>query len=96
MAACAHGLCAAIGGGACSVAALRSRGCTPGQLAATTDPAILDEVERIVPAAAAGDRAAAIRLAQIVRREALDGRNLLGQVRAEELACADALARLIG
>ena|GEM_PF-4238921 len=41
------------------------------------------------------DRDAAVRLAQIVRREALDDRNVLAAVRREDLDFADALASLV-
>jgi hypothetical protein len=41
------------------------------------------------------DRAAAIRLAAIIRREARDDRNLLVQLRDEEPELAPALERLI-
>lgn len=43
---------------------------------------------------AAPDRAAAIRIAALVRREAMAGRNLLARVRADEPELAPALERL--
>lgn len=88
---CRHPLCATIGG-ACSIAVTRSRGCRPNILAAEPSPEILDEVRTLL---ATLDRASAVRLAQIIRREALDERNLLGYARAEELDFADALARVL-
>lgn len=88
---CAHPLCKTIGG-ACSLAVTRSRGCRPNIVAADPAPEILDEVRTLL---ASLDRAAAVRLAQIIRREALDERNLLAYARSEELDFADALARVL-
>ncbi len=95
---CGHLLCELIGG-PCSLATGRSRGCRPNLGARTVAPAILDEVRALLavidpdvrdePA-----RTAAIRLAGIVRREAMDDRPLLAQVRIEEPELAPALARL--
>ncbi|CAN5448127.1 hypothetical protein BH11MYX1_BH11MYX1_24860 [soil metagenome] len=56
---------------------------------------LLDEVRTLVAAIAKGERAAAVRLAQIVRREALDDRNVLAAARRDELDFADALASLV-
>ncbi len=89
--ACKHALCAMIGG-ACSITITRSRGCRPNVTAREVAPEVLDEVRGLL---ANLDRAAAVRLAQIVRREALDDRNLVALVRADELDFADALARLV-
>jgi hypothetical protein len=99
VAACGHALCELIDG-TCSIAIHRSRGCRPnvssrsvapevfeevGALLAVIDPAVRDE--RV--------RTAAIRLAAIVRREALDDRQLLAHVRVEEPELAPALERLL-
>lgn len=95
MSACRHRLCELLGG-PCSLAAARSRGCRPNQVRAL-DPAIFDELRALVAAVEAGgafDRAAAVQLADRVRRAALEGRNLVALVRAEELDFADAFARL--
>src|SRR5262245_55895036 len=92
---CRHPLCEVIGG-ACSLATNRSRGCTPGIAAKTVAPEVFDEVGALVaiidplfssPDPAVRDervRAAAARLAQIIRREALDNRNLVALARDEE------------
>jgi hypothetical protein len=93
--ACGHPLCALIGG-ACSVAVARSRGCRPNLTAREVAPAVVDEVRRLVAAIGRdGDRAAAVRLAQILRREALDDRNLVAIARADDLDFAAALADLV-
>jgi len=92
--ACAHRLCGLIGG-ACSIAITRSRGCRPNITSPETAPALLDEVRTLIAAIEICDRDAAVRLAQIVRREALDDRNVLAAVRREDLDFADALASLV-
>ena len=91
--ACEHPLCALIGG-ACSLVITRSRGCRPNVNSREVAPAVIDEVRGLLPAIETGDRDAAVRLAQIIRREALDDRNLVALVRADELEFADALIRL--
>ena len=95
---CGHLLCELIGG-PCSLAIQRSRGCRPNITARDVDPAIFDEVREllaVIDPEAVDDRvrAAATRLAAIVRREALDGRQLLAHVRIEEPELAPALERL--
>lgn len=92
--ACRHRLCALIGG-ACSIVITRSRGCRPNITSPETSSALLDEVRTLIVAIEEGDRAAAVRLAQIVRREALDDRNVLAVARRDELDFADALASLV-
>jgi hypothetical protein len=92
---CGHGLCALIGGG-CSIVIVRTRGCRRNVNAHETSPEVLDEVRTLIARIGADrDREAAVRLAQIVRREALDDRNLLAIARGDELDFADALAALV-
>jgi len=55
-------------------------------------PEVLDEVRGLL--ANIEEREAAVRLAQLVRREALDDRNLVAFARGEELDFADQLAAL--
>ena len=90
---CGHRLCELIGG-ACSIASGRSRGCTPGIAPKTVAPEVFDEVRALLAAIDHGDRAAAIRLAEIVRREARDDRNLVVHARSDEPELAPALERL--
>jgi hypothetical protein len=92
--ACRHRLCDLIGG-ACSIVITRSRGCRPNLTSPETSSTLLDEVRTLILAIEEGDRAAAVRLAQIVRREALDDRNVLAAARRDELDFADALASLV-
>jgi hypothetical protein len=97
-AACGHLLCDLIGG-TCSLATGRSRGCRPNLTAREVAPEILDEVRALLAAIEPSSldergRAAAVRLAQIVRREALDDRNLVAIALGDELEFAPALARL--
>jgi hypothetical protein len=92
--ACRHRLCGLIGG-ACSIVITRSRGCRPNITSPETSSELLDEVRTLIVAIEEGDRAAAVRLAQIVRREALDDRNVLAVARRDELDFADALASLV-
>jgi hypothetical protein len=94
MAACGHPLCEQIGG-ACSLATARSRGCRPVIAARTTSPEVFAEVRVVLAAIETGSRAAAVRLAEIIRREALDERYLLAQARIEEPELAPALERLV-
>lgn len=76
-----HPLCELIGG-ACSIAVQRSRGCRPNITAKSVAGEIFDEVRALL--AALPDREAAVRLAQIIRREAMDGRQLLAHARDDE------------
>lgn len=85
---CSHPLCALIGG-ACSITVVRSRGCTP-MLGERAEPDY-DELRALLDAP---DRAAAIRIAELVRREALAGGSLLARVRVDEPELAPELARL--
>ena len=90
--ACGHLLCELIGD-ACSITIQRSRGCRPNITARNVAEAIFDEVRALLPVVET-DRDAAIRLAAIIRREALDGRQLLAHVRNDEPELAPALERL--
>ena len=92
--ACRHPLCALIGGG-CSLAAGVSRGCRAGpRPERAIAPEVIDRVGALLvaldPARPAGPdgaarQAAAIELAQLIRREARADRNLLVLARTEEL-----------
>ena len=92
---CGHPLCELIGTG-CSLATNRSRGCRPQLAAREVAPEVFVEVRALVAAIARdAERAgAATRLAQIIRREALDDRNLVVLARDEDPELAAALARL--
>jgi hypothetical protein len=84
----------------CSLAFQRSRGCTPGTFAKDVAPAILEEVRTLLGAIDPDARtdegkAAAVRLAQIVRREAMEERNLQAQVRDDDAELGKQLARLL-
>jgi hypothetical protein len=99
MASCGHPICELIGDAACSIASGKSRGCRP-NLAANVDPELVDTVRTLLAALAATDdpdarRAAAVRIAQLVRREAREDRQLLALVRDEEPELAPELARLL-
>lgn len=100
--ACGHLLCELIGG-SCSLDAGRSRGCTPQLSPRTVAPETFDEVRRLlatigtpVPMTSADEqvRAAAVRLAQIIRREARDDRHLVTIARDDEPDLAPLLAEL--
>jgi len=95
---CRHLLCELIGD-SCSLATNRSRGCRPGLASKDVAPAVFDEVRRllaVIDPRVRDERArsAAARLAQLVRREALDERNLVALARDEEPDLAEALAEL--
>ena len=98
---CGHPLCALIGG-PCSLATRRSRGCRPNLGSRHVAPELLDEVRALVAIIdpdipdTRGERVrkAAARLAEIMRREALEDRSLLAYARLEEPELAPALARL--
>jgi len=95
---CEHPLCAIIGG-TCSLATRRSRGCRPNLASKDVAPEVLDEVRQllavIVPDARTEQvRTAAVRLAAIVRREALEDRNLMTIISSDEPELAPALAQL--
>ncbi len=98
MAVCGHLLCELIGGG-CSLATRRSRGCRANVTSPDVAPEVFEEVRALLAAiepSAIDDRgrAAAIRLATIVRREALEDRHLVAIARSDEPDLAPALARL--
>lgn len=91
---CSHRLCALIGG-ACSLATHRSRGCRRNVTSPDLAPGVLAEVRALVAALATSDAPrAAVRLAAIVRREALDDRNLVTLVGDEDPVLATQLAAL--
>jgi hypothetical protein len=95
---CGHLLCELIGR-ACSLATGRSRGCRPNLGSRTVAPEVVDEVRELLVVIDPDVRdervhRAAVRLAEIMRREALDDRPLLAYARIEEPELAPALARL--
>ena len=93
---CGHPLCELIADG-CSLASGRSRGCTTGFAAKTIAPEVFDEVRALLAAIEPrndGARTAAVRLAEIIRREARDDRNLVALARDDEPDLATALADL--
>lgn len=95
---CGHPLCELIGG-PCSIATGRSRGCTPNLAAKSVAPEVFDEVRALLAVLDLGDqderfRVAAVRLAEIIRREARDDRHLLAHARMDEPELAPALERL--
>jgi len=95
---CRHLLCELIGG-SCSLATNRTRGCRPGLAPKTVAPEVFDEVRELVAlidpqACDERSRSAAARLARIIRREALDDRNLVALISDDEPELAPALARL--
>ncbi len=96
---CEHHLLCEIIGGPCSLATHRSRGCRPNLTSKELAPRVLDEVRELLAVIDPGVRsdevrAAAVRLAALVRREALDDRNLVGLVADDEPELGPALARL--
>jgi hypothetical protein len=93
---CGHLLCEIIGG-SCSLAAHRSRGCRPNLTSAELAPEVIDEVRQLVgmiESNSADVREAAVRLAVIIRREALEDRNVIALVSSDEPDLARDLARL--
>jgi hypothetical protein len=83
---CEHPLCELIGG-PCSLATRRSRGCRSSPAPQAVAPEVYDVVRILLAAIASGDaerRQAAVRLAEIVRRETCDGRNLVTQARDDD------------
>jgi hypothetical protein len=101
-ASCGHLLCELIGG-SCSLDAGRSRGCSPQLASRSVAPDTFDEVRELVALiapegqpAAVDDRVrtAAVRLAQIIRREARDNRQLVTIARDDEPELAPVLATL--
>lgn len=83
----------------CSLATGRSRGCRPNLGSRSVAPEVVDEVRALLAvidpdARDARGRTAAVRLAQILRREARDDRPLLAYARIEEPELAPALERL--
>ena len=97
---CGHVLCELTCEPTCSLATGRTRGCTPALTERSIAPALIDEARAllaIIDVAAPGDgvRSAAIRLAQIIRREAREDRYLLAHLRTDEPELAPALERLV-
>lgn len=95
---CGHPICELIERG-CSLATGRSRGCRPNLTSKTVAPEVIDEVRALLAvidpdARDEPVRQAAIRLAEILRREALDDRPLLAYARREEPELEAPLARL--
>jgi hypothetical protein len=95
---CRHLLCELIDRG-CSLATGRSRGCRPGLARKDVAPEVFDEVREllaVIDPDARDERvhAAAVRLAAIIRREALDDRHLLAHARMDEPELVPALERL--
>jgi len=95
---CGHPLCELIDR-PCSLATGRSRGCRPGLASKSIAPQIFDEVRELVAiidpdVCDEQGQAAAVRLAEIIRREAREDRHLLAQARIDEPELAPALARL--
>ena len=95
---CRHLLCELIGS-SCSLATNRTRGCRPGLAPKTVAPEVFDEVRELVALIDPQvrddrSRSAAARLARLVRREALDDRNLVALARDEEPELGAALAAL--
>lgn len=103
--ACGHLLCELIDE-SCSLATGRSRGCSPGIASSVIAPELIEEVRGLLAVLAPdapdapekGDarvRAAAVRLAEIIRREARQDRHVLAHVRTDEPELVDALERLV-
>lgn len=93
---CGHPLCKLIEG-PCSLTAGRSRGCTPGLAPKDVAPEVFDEVRallEVIDLKDANTRSAAARLAEIIRREAREDRNLVALARDDEPELASALQRL--
>jgi len=97
---CGHLLCEIISG-SCSLATGISRGCHSGAGSGSRSvaPDVVEEVRSLLAAIDPDARdervqTAAVRLAEIMRREARDGRPLLAHVRTEEPGLAPALAHL--
>jgi hypothetical protein len=95
---CGHLLCELIGR-ACSLATGRSRGCRPNLGSRTVAPDVVEEVRELLAVIDPDVRdervhKAAVRLAEIMRREARDDRPLLAYARLEEPELAPALSRL--
>jgi hypothetical protein len=95
---CGHLLCELIGR-SCSLATGRSRGCRPNLGSRTVAPDVIEEVRELLAVIDPGVRdervhKAAVRLAEIMRREARDDRPVLAYARIEEPELARALGRL--
>ncbi len=98
MTSCGHLLCELIDG-PCSLATGRSRGCTPGIVSKTVTSEVFEEVRSLLAVIDPlvrdeRSRTAAVRLAEIIRREAREDRQLLALARLEEPDLAPKLAQL--
>ena len=96
--ACGHLLCELIDR-SCSLATGRSRGCRPNLGVKSIAPDVVEEVRAllaVIDPEVRDERVqkAAVRLAEIMRREARDDRHLLAYARIEEPELAPALERL--
>lgn len=97
MIACGHRLCELVADGSCRLAAGRSRGCRPGLFSPIVAADVFDEVRALLAVIDAHDkraRVAAIRLAEIIRREAREDRHLVAMARDDEPELAPVLSRL--
>jgi len=95
---CGHLLCELIDR-SCSLATGRSRGCRPNLASRSIAPDVVEEVRALLAVIDPDVRdervqKAAVRLAEIMRREARDDRPLLAYARIEEPELVPALARL--
>jgi hypothetical protein len=93
---CGHTLCELIGG-ACSLVAGLSRGCQTGLRPRTAiAPEVFEEIRGLLATLDddATARAAAVRLAAIVRREAREGRGVVAQAREDAPELVPRLAAL--
>jgi hypothetical protein len=95
---CGHLLCELIDD-SCSLATGRSRGCRPGLASKSVAPEVFEEVRALLAVIDPRVRdervhAAAVRLAEIIRREAREDRHLLALASIDEPDLAPALAQL--
>lgn len=95
---CGHRLCELIGS-SCSLASHRSRGCRSSRAPRIVAPEVLEEARGLLAVIVSGAcaeevRGAAVRLAEIVRREAHDDRSLIAQAHDEDPELGTALAKL--
>lgn len=103
---CQHPLCELIGG-ACSLATRRSRGCRPNLAEREVAAEVYEELRVLLAVLGSDDapsgspgsvapeerRVAAARLAALVRREALEDRNVVLLARSDEPELAPALTK---
>ena len=94
---CGHLLCELVGDAGCSISTGRSRGCTPGIAERSIASEVFDEVRELLAAIDRRDDStneAAVRLAEIIRREARSDRQLLAHARMDEPELVPALEAL--